>query len=166
MEEILSAPQIEKKRLLREITFVSLYALSSGSEVSDELFDFAVEEHSNRTGKMFLLSEEDRERLCSAIENVTKKQMDLDALIQSLLVGWKNERLPLVDLCILRFAVYDLLFNEDVPKNVTISEAVLLADTFSDEKDKKFINGVLSSVLSGLKENGEDAQKLLESVRG
>lgn len=68
---------------------------------------------------------------------------ELDAAFTPYLKRWTKDRLPKVDLTILRLAVYELRHVDDVPDNVAISEAVLLAKKFSSEESRSYINAVL-----------------------
>jgi len=60
--------------------------------------------------------------------------------------GWTIERMPVVDRCVLRMAVYELLDELDVPVAVVLDEAVELAKTYSTEDSGRYVNGVLSAV--------------------
>lgn len=60
--------------------------------------------------------------------------------------GWRLERISKVSLSVLRLAVSEMLYLEDIPVGVSINEAVELTKKYSDEKDAAFVNGVLSSV--------------------
>lgn len=71
---------------------------------------------------------------------------ELDSLISSASKGWKIERLGKVDLTILRLAVYEIKFDEDVPVGVAIDEAVELAKKFGQDESSAFINGILSNI--------------------
>lgn len=71
---------------------------------------------------------------------------EIDALIAKHSVGWRTERLTRVSRAILRLAVYELKYMEDIPANVTINEAVELAKKYDDERAKPFINGILNAV--------------------
>ena len=66
---------------------------------------------------------------------------------------WTLDRLARIDLAILRVAFYELLYvsEDEVPSKVAVNEAVELAKTFSDDKSKQFINGVLAGLLKDLK---------------
>ncbi len=67
-----------------------------------------------------------------------------DALINSHTKGWKTSRMNKVDLTILRLAVYEMKWDEDVPVGVAIDEAVELAKKYSGPDGPSFINGVLA----------------------
>ncbi|GAA0331508.1 transcription antitermination factor NusB [Oceanobacillus sp. FSL W7-1293] len=96
------------------------------------------------------LKEEERKDvfLSMLIEGVITYKEAIDSKISENLEKWSLERVASVERTILRLAVYELLYMEDIPQNVTINEAVELAHTFGDEQSGKFINGVLSKVIS------------------
>ncbi|GIO20980.1 N utilization substance protein B [Oceanobacillus oncorhynchi subsp. incaldanensis] len=96
------------------------------------------------------LKEEERKDvfLSMLIEGVITYKEAIDLKISENLEKWSLERVASVERTILRLAVYELLYMEDIPQNVTINEAVELAHTFGDEQSGKFINGVLSKVIS------------------
>ncbi len=71
---------------------------------------------------------------------------ELDADIDSHAVGWKPERLAKMSRAIMRLALYEMRFSDDVPAAVAINEAVELAKRFDDDKAPSFINGILNAV--------------------
>lgn len=80
-----------------------------------------------------------------ACENTEK----VDELIASNLRKWTIGRIPKTSLALLRLAVAEILFFEDVPDSVSANEAVELAKKYGGEEDASFINGVLGSVIRG-----------------
>ena len=71
----------------------------------------------------------------------------IDDLISSHLQGWTLDRLPAVDRAILRVAVWELLYPDDVPEPVAVDEAVQLAKELSTDESPGFVNGVLGQVM-------------------
>ncbi len=71
---------------------------------------------------------------------------EVDALIQSKLKGWSTERISRACLIIMRLAVNEMLYMEDIPGSVSINEAVELAKKYADEEDYQFVNGVLGAI--------------------
>ncbi len=71
----------------------------------------------------------------------------VDDLITSHLQGWTLDRLPAVDRAILRVAVWELLYADDVPEPVAVDEAVELAKELSTDESPGFVNGVLGQVM-------------------
>jgi len=78
---------------------------------------------------------------------VSEHAAHIDDLISSHLQGWTLDRLPAVDRAILRVAVWELLYHEDVPEAVAVDEAVQLAKELSTDESPSFINGVLGQVM-------------------
>lgn len=77
---------------------------------------------------------------------------ELDELISPHLVNWTIDRLANIDKTILRMAAYELKYEQDIPANVTIDEAVELAKAFGDDQSSKFVNGVLSKIKQNLEQ--------------
>lgn len=92
------------------------------------------------------LDEEETEFFRHLVHGVQAHLDELDQTISPHLRKWKLSRLPLVDLSILRLAVFEAKLTEDTPVNVAISEAVLLAKKYSDDDARSYINAVLGNI--------------------
>ncbi len=79
-------------------------------------------------------------------QKVVEKIDEIDAMINEHTTGWKTGRMNKVDLTILRLAVYEMKWDEDVPIGVAINEAVDLAKKYSGEDGPSFVNGVLAKL--------------------
>ena len=71
---------------------------------------------------------------------------EIDEMLNRTTEGWKTTRMGKVDLAILRLAVYEMKFDEDVPVGVAINEAVELAKRFGRDQSPSFINGILGKL--------------------
>ena len=80
------------------------------------------------------------------VEGVDEHAAEIDRLIDEHATGWTLERLPDVDRAILRMAVFELRWADDVPDPVVIDEAVQLAKTLSTDDSPSFVNGVLGAI--------------------
>ena len=80
------------------------------------------------------------------VRGVTAHQPEIDNLISENAVDWTLERMPAVDRNILRIGTYELLWADDVPDGVAISEAVLLAQDLSTDASPGFVNGLLARI--------------------
>jgi transcription antitermination protein NusB len=80
------------------------------------------------------------------VEGVTDRQPDIDLLLETHAEGWSVARMTALDRTILRVGVYELLWDDDVPPSVAISEAVEAAAELSAEDAKRFVNGVLGRI--------------------
>lgn len=78
----------------------------------------------------------------------------IDSVIASVSTNWSLNRMHKVDLCILRLAVFEMLFCMDIPLNVSINEAIELAKKFSSDDAKSFVNGLLARVADDLRKGG------------
>lgn len=89
----------------------------------------------------------------SYVENILFKFLDnketIDQVIEKNSNEWKINRIAKVDLAILRVAITEIYYVEDIPESVSINEAVELGKTFSTEESGSFINGILGNVLKG-----------------
>jgi N utilization substance protein B len=80
------------------------------------------------------------------VSGITELHAEIDERIASFSHKWSIDRMPAVDRAILRVAVWEILFNEQVPDPVAISEAVELAKEYSTEESGPFVNGLLSAI--------------------
>ncbi|MBU9725069.1 transcription antitermination factor NusB [Diplocloster modestus] len=87
------------------------------------------------------------------LEYIRKKYMDVSARVEEIdrkldevTEGWSVKRMGKVDLAVLRLAVYELLYDEDIPTGVAINEAVELCKKYGGEESPAFVNGVLAKL--------------------
>ena len=80
---------------------------------------------------------------------------ELDAIIEDQISNWDMERLALIDRQILRIALCELLYFEDIPTKVSINEAIEIAKEYSTSKSGKFINGILDAAYNKLNSEGK-----------
>ncbi|MCI8638064.1 MAG: transcription antitermination factor NusB [Coprococcus sp.] len=92
------------------------------------------------------VSEKDRRYMLDKAAAVAAKAEEIDCLLNERTAGWKTSRMNKVDLSILRLAVYEMKWDEDVPVKVAINEAVELGKKFSGDDGPAFINGVLGKL--------------------
>lgn len=85
------------------------------------------------------------------IQGVTDNRLEMNQIIHRYAPAWPVNQLPPVDRNILRLALFELIYCPNVPKKTAINEAVELAKTFGSDSSARFINGVLGSVMAGLK---------------
>ncbi len=89
----------------------------------------------------------DRAYITRVLDGVVNHLDELDGEIEAASRDWRVERMPKVDLTILRLATWEILHEEDVPGSVAINEAVELASRYSEPASGRFINGVLGTIL-------------------
>lgn len=80
------------------------------------------------------------------VEGVVAHRDRIDGLLSSYAVDWTLDRMPVVDRNVLRVGVFELLWRDDVPDPVAVSEAVVLVSQLSTEESPRFVNGLLARV--------------------
>ena len=83
----------------------------------------------------------------TALEKTSLQIEEIDAKINEVSEGWKTGRMGKVDLTLIRLAVYEMLYEEDVPAKVAINEAVELAKQYGTDNSPSFVNGVLAKLV-------------------
>ena len=99
----------------------------------------------------FLFDENEEIYIKDAIYKITDNLSSIDEHIEKHLEGWSIYRLAKVDLAALRIAIYEILYRDDIPVEVSINEAIEIAKKYSKEDSYKFINGVLGGFVKDLK---------------
>lgn len=90
------------------------------------------------------VSEKEQEYILNKYKAIVEKLSEIDEVLNDISTGWKISRMNRVDLTILRLAIYEVKWDEDVPTAVAINEAVELAKKYSSDSGPAFINGVLA----------------------
>lgn len=91
--------------------------------------------------------EKDKTYIFEKVEKISEKLEEIDAKINEVSDGWKTGRMGKVDLTLIRLAVYEMLYEEDVPAKVAINEAVELAKQYGTDNSPSFVNGVLAKLV-------------------
>lgn len=126
---------------LREHIFRMLFRIEFNSaEEMKEQEGFYFEDLEEATGK-------DQEYILDKYRAIVEKKEEIDLLLNEITEGWKTSRMNRVDLTLLRLAVYEIKWDEDVPTGVAINEAVELAKKYSSDEGPAFVNGVLAKVV-------------------
>ncbi|MEK7577014.1 MAG: transcription antitermination factor NusB [Patescibacteria group bacterium] len=82
-----------------------------------------------------------------AIDQILEKITDIDQKIEQAAPEWPIEKIAKIDAAILRLAVYELIFQKEIPIKVVIDEAVELAKEFGNDQSAKFVNGALGAIV-------------------
>ena len=129
-----------RRRELREHLFKMVF-----------IFAFTIEKDMEEQKRLYLegienLKEKDREYLLLRYEAVHAHIPEIDAALNRAAKGWKTSRFANADLAILRVAVYEMLYDDDIPEKVAINEAIELAKIYGGDDSPSFVNGVLGQV--------------------
>jgi len=143
-----------KRRLARELAIQCLYNMAMNEVTPQESIDMVLEEASTERETPVPPGDlaEIKPYVTELVVGTHARLQEIDRSLEGYLKGWKVERLSRVDLQILRLAVYEMLYQEDVPPKVAINEAIELAKWFGTEDSGKFVNGVLGKMFKELDE--------------
>jgi len=127
------------RRKTREHAFKLVYQIQiNNDDINEQMeqyfMDNEVEEHA-------------RQYIVNAVNYINQNHQEIDSVIsQYLAKNWRIERIPKVELAIMRLAYYEIMNLDDVPKSVAINEAVELAKAYGSDDAGKYINAVLANV--------------------
>ncbi len=125
------------RREEREQAFILLFEKSFNEDVSvSELYEMAVENE--------IISESDFAKNLTV--KVTENLEQIDAAIEKNSVKWKMNRISKVALAVMRLAICEILYYDDIPVGVSINEAVELCKKYASKDDYSFVNGILSAI--------------------
>lgn len=146
------------RREMREHCFkmlfsVDFYPRDETAEQVGQYFASPEEDDTTEEGTVEIIhqvdvEEKDRVFLIDRVEGMAARIPELDEKINSVAQGWKTRRMGKVELTILRQALYEMLYDSEVPEKVAINEAVDLAKKFGGKDSPAFINGVLARLVT------------------
>lgn len=127
------------RREMREQIFKLLFRVEFNSKeemAQQEAFFFEDEENA--------ATEENSAQISEKFNKIIEKIDLIDQALNDKVQGWNTERMGKVDLTILRLAVYEIMYDQEIPTGVAINEAVEIAKKFGQESSPSFVNGVLA----------------------
>ena len=133
-----------KRQKSREIAMELLFGMALSKNSYEETIEKFVEDYEMD------LTTIDLDYVKEAVKVVNDNLSKIDEIITESLVNWKLDRISKVNLTILRLAVAEMLYVEDVPEKVAINAAIELTKKYSDEKSVSFINGVLDKAFKSI----------------
>ena len=127
------------RRGMREQIFKLLFRVEfNPREDMAQQEQFFFEDEENNT------SQEENAQISEKFNKIIEKLESIDQSLNDKVQGWNTSRMGKVDLTILRLAVYEILYDEEIPTSVAINEAVELAKAFGQDSSPAFVNGVLA----------------------
>ena len=124
-----------RRSKVREHIFKMLFSIGFDAADADEQIELYLEQ-----------VEEERGYMRKKVKDIAAHEEEIDAMINEHTTGWKTGRMNKVDLSVLRLAVYEMKWDDEVPVKVAINEAVELAKNFSGDEGPAFVNGVLGKL--------------------
>ena len=133
------------RRELRDNVFKMLFRIEfhEAEEMPEQLALFEAELDTLFDGKQ---GQENRDYLTNKCNDIFSHITELDEAINEVSSGWKTSRMSKVDLTIIRLAVYEMRYEEDIPVAVSINEAVELAKKYGTDDSASFVNGILAKL--------------------
>ncbi len=119
--------------------------------VFEKSFGISQKEMSEQLKTEFKFDKGDEEYVAFICDGVFSHLEEIDASIQGNALDWSLDRMARVDLAIMRVAVFEILYAEDIAGTVSINEAVELAKKYSTQQSPQFINGILDSIYKAKK---------------
>jgi N utilization substance protein B len=152
-ESLEATPKLHTKRLAREIAMQYLFCCDIVGDFPElgkfeSFFEEEMKPKHNIADNSY--ARKSREGAENIIANVALNLDEIDAKIRDFTKNWEWDRISVVDRNIMRVAVYEMLYDMDVPPIVSINEGVEIARDYADEKSANFINGVLNAVKDSL----------------
>lgn len=131
-----------KRHDARELALQALFAVDLGKNDHRMILESLCREKD--------VDENGREFCGYIVEGVIARQAVIDQLIQKYAVQWELTRMAGVDRNILRLALFEILFSDDVPEAVATNEAIELSKSYGSQESPRFINGILGNILKEL----------------
>ncbi|GAB6170322.1 transcription antitermination factor NusB [Clostridium carnis] len=128
----------------REIAMELLFGMTLSKNTLEETIENFLEDYEMN------LKTIDLEYIKEILQKIQENMDIIDSKIESTLTNWKLDRISKVNLTILRIAIGEMLFLDDVPEKVAINEAIEITKKYSDEKSVSFINGVLDKAFKNM----------------
>lgn len=153
---------MQNRRAAREAALKSIYAVDLGKNSTKDAVQNII--------KPVFKDDTDGIRFAEKLFLVTvDNSAEFDGMIEDHIKNWDVNRLAVLDKLIIRMAISELLYFDEIPTKVSINEAIELAKQYSTRKSGNFVNGILDAILSTLTEQGKINKKgrgLIESSGG
>ncbi|MFW6120558.1 MAG: transcription antitermination factor NusB [Petrotogales bacterium] len=144
--------RIYGRRRMRDIVFRAIYQYDFHNDID------ITNEYLDKELSDFLLSNDLAKLARRYLKGIINNKNHLDEIIDESLSNWTLNRLASVDKNVLRLGTYELLYEDDVPIEVTLNEAIEIAKMYATQQDGKFVNGVLDKIAK--KYTKEEKKKL------
>lgn len=138
-----TAPK-NSRREARETVLKALYAYEMTQEGIKQILDDVCDN----------FTEPATQFIHAVVQQTIAHQMEMDVLIKARAQNWEFERIALIDRILMRMALCEILFFEDIPPKVSINEMIEISKRYSTDKSSKFINGILDTIYEDLKSVG------------
>ena len=134
------------RRQARELAMQALFYMDIRKDASEEMLEYFC--------GCFCPSKKSRPFFRKLVIGVLGKKGQIDALVERFSQNWNISRMSCVDRNVMRIAIYEMLFCDDIPPKVSINEAVDIGKKFGTQESGAFINGIMDSIREALVKEG------------
>jgi len=134
------------RRQARELAMQALFYMDIRKDASEETLEYFCD--------CFCPSKKSRPFFRKLVNGVLGKKGQIDALVERFSQNWNISRMSCVDRNVMRIAIYEMLYCDDIPPKVSINEAVDIGKKFGTQESGAFINGIMDSIREALVEEG------------
>jgi N utilization substance protein B len=134
------------RRKARELAMQALFYMDMQKDASEEMLEYFC--------GCFCTSKKSRPFFMKLVNGVLETKGRIDALVEHYSQNWKINRMSCVDRNVMRIAVYEMLYCDDIPPKVSINEAVDIGKKFGTQESGAFINGIMDSIRGALEKEG------------
>ncbi len=135
------------RRIARETALRALFQREFQEISADEALPISLEETEMTDNDLIFAKD--------LISGVIEHRPQLDSTLNEFAVDWKMDRIARLERTVLRMALYELMFINDVPVGVTVNEAIEITKIYSTQEASRFINGILGNVVQHMKFMGK-----------
>lgn len=128
------------RKMAREEAFILIFEKAFNDCPTDDILALAVE----------VRDLEPDEYIKKVFNGVFENLAEIDALISENAVGWRIERISKTALSVLRLAIFEIKYYDDIPSSVSVNEAVELCKKYATKEDGAFVNGILATIIKKL----------------
>ncbi|PKM54635.1 MAG: transcription antitermination factor NusB [Firmicutes bacterium HGW-Firmicutes-5] len=132
---------IMNRKNIRENIFKIIFSYEFGLEVP-------IEEHIEDYLGTIEVKDDEAVYIKTKAMGIVSKKAELDATIGSSSTSWNLKRIANVEMAILRLALFEILYDEEIPTNVAINEAIEMARKYGGDQSPKFVNGVIAGIVN------------------
>lgn len=125
------------RKMAREEAFILIFEKAFNHSTVDEILELAADVRDLKPDDF----------IKTVFKGVFENIEEIDADISENAVGWKIERISKTALSVLRLAIFEIKFMDDIPEAVSVNEAVELCKKYATKEDASFVNGILSTVI-------------------
>lgn len=128
----------------REVAFLILFEKAFMEKTIEEIIADAQDSFNDEDDILNLIANPN-EFVLRVVNGVYNNLEAIDKAIEANLINWRMNRISKVSICLMRMAIYEMMFEKDIPAGVSINEAVEFAKTYAGQEEASFINGVLGA---------------------